>query len=85
MDENNARSHSGATSLAAAGAFWDTHDLTDYDTDQPDVHATFRRTIAIELQLFEAIEHEAHNRGISPETLVNMWLQQKLNDGQRAA
>ena len=79
MEENKRSSISHATSLDEVGAFWDAHDFTDYDTTIPDVTVTFRRTIVIEMDLFEAIEREAQARGVSPETLVNLWLQQKLN------
>jgi hypothetical protein len=80
MDANKRSSISQAATLEEIGAFWDTHDFTDYDTEAPDVSVTFRRTIAIEMQLFEALEHEAHARGVSAETLANLWLQQKLDE-----
>lgn len=80
MGANNASGISQATNIEDIGAFWDTHDLTDYDTDRPDVVFTFRRTIAIEMQLYEMIERAAHLHGVSPETLINLWLQQKVQE-----
>jgi hypothetical protein len=80
MSENKRSSVSYATSLEEVGAFWDTHDFTEHDTNQPDILFTVRRTIAIEAQLFEAIKQEAHSRGVTVETLVNVWLQQKMSD-----
>jgi hypothetical protein len=87
MAESKASSISNATTLDDMGAFWDTHDFTEHDTAEPDVVVTFRRTIAIEAQLWDAIAHEAQLRGVTIETLVNLWLQQKLTDSppQRAA
>lgn len=86
MEENKLSSLSQASALEEMGAFWDSHDLTDYDTDVPDVTVSFRRAIAVEQQLFEAIAQEAQLRGVSPETLANLWLQQKLSEEkQRAA
>jgi CopG antitoxin of type II toxin-antitoxin system len=79
MDENKS-TISQASTLADMGVFWDTHDFTDYDTEAPDISVTFRRSIAIEFKLFEAIEHAAQARGVSAETLVNLWLQQKLDE-----
>lgn len=79
MDANKT-SISQASTLKEIGAFWDTHDFTDYDTAAPDVSVTFRHSIAIELSLFEALEIEAQLRGVSAETLVNLWLQQKLDE-----
>jgi hypothetical protein len=80
MDEIKRSSISHAATLEEIGAFWDAHDMTDYDTDAPDIEVTFRRAIAIEQQLFEAIAQEAQLRGVSPETLANLWLQQKLTE-----
>jgi hypothetical protein len=60
------------------GEFWDTHDFTEYDTDAPDVVFTIARAVQIEADLFAAIERQAQLRGVSVETLVNLWLQQKL-------
>lgn len=81
MAENNSSSRSNATTLEEMGAFWDTHDVTELDDPSvPDVTVTFRRTIAIESQLWDAIAQEAQQRGVTIETLVNLWLQQKLGD-----
>jgi len=32
----------------------------------------------IEIELFAALEKQAHQRGVQVETLANLWLQQKL-------
>ena len=34
--------------------------------------------VPVEVELFGAIEKEARKRGVAVETLVNLWLQQKL-------
>jgi hypothetical protein len=85
MDANKQSSQSQAATLEEIGAFWDTHDFTDYDTATPDVVVAFRHTIAIEMNLYTAIEREAQARGVSAETLINLWLQQKLRDDRQAA
>lgn len=85
MAENNTSSISQATSLEAMGAFWDTHDFTEYDTDAPDVGVTLRPAVRVERALFRLLEQHAHQRGVSVETLINLWLQQKLLDETRAA
>ena len=36
-DETNKTSISKAATLEEIGEFWDEHDLTEYDTDAPDV------------------------------------------------
>jgi hypothetical protein len=85
MAVNKPSSTSKATSLEELGEFWDTHDFTDYDTDVPDVAFRIARAIQIEAELLTALEQQARLRGISIETLVNLWLQQKLNEEVRPA
>jgi len=34
--------------------------------------------VPVEVELFNAIEKEAKRHGVNVETLVNLWLQQKL-------
>jgi len=81
----NRRSSSKADSVETIGEFWDTHDFTDFDTDAPDVHFEVALAVPIEVELFSEIEREAHRRGMTVETLVNLWLHQKLAEGERSA
>ena len=85
MDADKHSSISNATSFEEMGEFWDTHDFTDYNTDTPDVNFTITRTVSIEADLLTALEQQAHLRGVSVETLINLWLQQKLSEQVRAA
>ncbi|MFO1430369.1 MAG: CopG family antitoxin [Candidatus Competibacteraceae bacterium] len=78
MGKNRVSSISKADALEKMGEFWDTHDLTDFDTDAPDVEFSVSSTIAIEPDLLSAIEQQANRRGITVETLINLWLQEKL-------
>ena len=78
MEESKRSSISQANSLEQMGEFWDTHDFTDLDTDAPDVDVTVSYAMQIEADLLASIEKQARLRGISVETLVNLWLQQKL-------
>ncbi|RRR78598.1 MAG: hypothetical protein EI684_00150 [Candidatus Viridilinea halotolerans] len=82
MDANKSQgsSISQATTLEAMGTFWDTHDFADYDTDAPDIPLNIARSVQLEADLWAALESQAHVRGVSLETLVNLWLQQKLNE-----
>ena len=70
-------------SIEEAAEFWDSHDLTDYWDMTSEAHFD----VAIQRQMFlTALEPElakkltacAHERGISTETLINMWLTEKL-------
>ena len=80
MDENKSSSISKADTLEKIGEFWDTHDFTDFDTDAPDVEFKISCAIPIELDLLSSVEKQARQRGIKVETLVNLWLQQKISE-----
>jgi len=63
------------------GEFWDTHDFTDFDDpNAPDIKFEISCAVPIEVELFAALEKQARKRGVRVETLVNLWLQQKLNE-----
>jgi hypothetical protein len=79
MVENNLSSISKADTLEKMGEFWDTHDFTDFDNpDAPDVEFKIACAVPIELDLLASVEKQARLRGVKVETLVNLWLQQKL-------
>lgn len=73
---------SNASTLEEIAEFWDTHSLADYwDQTQEvefEVRAKRRRRITLDPEIYEHIEQQAHIRGLSPETLVNLWLAERL-------
>ena len=73
-----AASVSGARSVEELGDFWDSHSLADYwgETREAlfELRATRRRRVTIAPELYAQVEALAHARGVSPETLVNLWL-----------
>ena len=71
---------SKADSDEAIGDFWDSHDVTEFDTDAPDAEFEVTSTVPVQLELLNEIEEHAAKRGIRVETLVNQWLQQKLDE-----
>ena len=85
MQESRRSSISQAQSLEEMGEFWDTHDFTEFDGNAPDVEFTVASSIAIEANLLSAVEQQARLRGVSVETLVNLWLQEKLAEQMQAA
>ena len=86
MDENKLSSVSKADSLEKMGEFWDTHDFTEYDDlNRPDVDFNISCAVPIELDLLSSMERQAHRRGVKIETLVNLWLQQKLTEETESA
>jgi hypothetical protein len=64
--------------------FWDTHSLADYDESWKDVQCEIdikRRTYQISLDggLYRKLRRAAEARGVSAETLVNLWLQERVS------
>ena len=79
MGANSVSSISQAETLEKMGEFWDTHDFTDFDNmEAPDVACQMACAIPIEADLLSALEQHARRHGVHVETLVNLWLQQKL-------
>jgi hypothetical protein len=65
------------------GEFWDEHDLSDFwgktKSARADVDLESEESLyAIEKGLSETIRREAKERGVSPHTLINLWLQEKI-------
>jgi hypothetical protein len=79
---------SNARTLEEIADFWDTHSLADY-WDQThevsfEVRAQRRRRITLAPEVYNRVEAQAHARGISPETLVNLWLMERLQEARKA-
>ena len=80
MAENKLSSTSKADADEKIGEFWDSHDFTEFDTDAPDADFEVISTVPVRLELLSEIEKQAAKRGVDVETLVNQWLQQKLDE-----
>ncbi|MEA3357813.1 MAG: CopG family antitoxin [Thermodesulfobacteriota bacterium] len=68
-----------------AGNFWDTHDLADYWDQARETDLTFnlkRRHyfIGIAPKIAQELQMISDAEGISAETMVNLWLQEKLQE-----
>ena len=67
--------------IEEASEFWDTHSVADYPSHvvqleyAPEERITF---VAISNDLLTHLEKQAKARGVSVETLVNLWIQEKL-------
>jgi hypothetical protein len=76
---------SKAKSYNEIGEFWDTHDLANYwsktKATRFDVDIQSEITYySIDKKLSERLQSVARERGVSPDTLVNLWLQEKLQE-----
>ncbi len=74
---------SDATSYQQIGAFWDEHDATEFG-EQGEVEfevnlMSERRYFPLDSQLFLKVKQVATQRGVSEETLLNLWIQEKLS------
>jgi hypothetical protein len=76
---------SKASSYEEMGEFWDTHDLTDYwdQTEPVEFTVNIQSEITyypLESSLSDRIQAIAKQRGVSAETLLNLWVQEKLQE-----
>ena len=68
-------------SIEEASEYWDTHSVADHPSRvveieySPEERATL---VAIENDLLRRLSKSAKEKGVSVETLVNLWLQEKL-------
>jgi hypothetical protein len=72
-----------AQTYREVGEFWDSHDLADFRDKTSaasfDVGITSEVTYyAVDKELSERIRHIAQKRGIAADTLINLWVQEKL-------
>ena len=85
----NKSSISKAQSYKETGEFWDNHDLTDFwDQTEPvefeveiESEATY---FPVETSLSAKLVSLAEQRGVSPETLLNLWIQEKMREDTAA-
>lgn len=76
---------SKARSYAEIGEFWDKQDLSDFWSKTRKVkfdvvlepEATY---YPVQKDLSEKIQSEARKQGVSSDTLVNLWLEQKMKE-----
>ena len=80
---------SNAQSYAEMGEYWDSHSLADvWDRTEP---AQFEVAIrsnatyyAVESELSRRLRDLAHRRGVSAQTLLNLWVQEKVSQASPA-
>ena len=78
---------SDSRTLQEIADFWDTHSLADYEDQTSEVEfeirARPRHRITLDPDLYAQIEAQARARGILPETLINLWLAERLQGAGR--
>jgi hypothetical protein len=74
-------------SLEEFWSFWDAHSTADYEDfmEDVDVHVNIRSSkiyCAVAKDIIAQLRTQARRQGISTETLINLWLREKV--GQAA-
>ena len=67
------------------GDFWDTHDLSDFwdQTKKVEFGVDIKSEIiycSLDKKLAEKVQSIAQRRGVSADTLINLWVQEKLQE-----
>jgi hypothetical protein len=75
-------------SVAKAAEFWDSHDLTDYWdlTREASFEIDIQRRVfltALEPGLAKKLTEWARKQGVSTETLINVWLTEKVTEASQ--
>jgi hypothetical protein len=83
MAENKS-SISDAKSYQEIGEYWDSHDLGEIwdETGEAEFEVYLQSDVfyyAVETSLSSKVNSIAEKRGVSAETLINLWLQEKVN------
>lgn len=76
---------SKAQSYTDMGEFWDAHDLSElWEQTQPaEFQVELQSEVAyypLDVTLAAKVHSIAKQRGVSPETLLNLWIQEKLQE-----
>ena len=73
---------SKAQTLEEIADFWDTHSLADHWDETHEVAFEVRMQqrcrVTLTPEIYEKIERYAREQGVLPETLVNLWLAERL-------
>ena len=81
--EENKSSISKASSYQEIGEYWDAHDAADIlNETEVEFEIDLQSDVfyyAVETSLSSKLHRIAERRGVSAETLVNLWLQEKVN------
>jgi predicted HicB family RNase H-like nuclease len=79
------------TSFEELADFWETHDLTDYEDQLQEVSYKVARkpsrqfVVTLSDELTKAMRRAARHEGVSMQTLVNLWVQERLQQYRAVA
>lgn len=83
--EKHKSSISEATVYSEIGEFWDTHDLSDFwdRTKEASFEVGIESEVtyyAVDKMLSDKIQAIAQKRGVTADTLLNLWVQEKVQE-----
>jgi hypothetical protein len=83
MPRRSKSSLSQAQSYREMGDFWESHDLGDFwdKTKEADFEVSIESEViyyCLEKRLSEKVQILARKQGVSANTLINLWIQEKL-------
>jgi len=75
-------------SYSEIGDFWDAHDLSDFwdQTKKAEFEVDIKSEVtyySLDQKLSEQVQSIAQRRGVSADTLINLWVQEKLQEQNR--
>jgi hypothetical protein len=79
------------TSFEALANFWETHDLTDYEDQLKEVKykiaakPTRQFVLTLSDELTKTMQKAVRREGVSMQTLVNLWVQERLQQYRTVA
>lgn len=83
-EEQQLSSISKAATVEGIAEYWEEHSLADHWKETKEVtfevRAKPRHRITIDPELYEQLQKQAQQRGIQPETLVNLWISERLHE-----
>jgi hypothetical protein len=86
--DNQKSSISKGSTTEEIAEFWEDHSLADHWEQTQEVEFEVRaqrpRRIAVDPDLYERLAEQARTRGVTPETLVNQWLSERLTPNKAA-
>lgn len=75
---------SHAQTLEEIADYWDTHSLADHWDETHEVtfvvRAKRRHRVVIEPDLYDLVATQAKQRGVQPETLINLWISERVQE-----
>ncbi len=88
--EDSPSSISQSRSLEEMAEFWDTHDAADFEDQTHEVSLEFdlrshHHYLAIDPDVLAHLREAASARGLSAESLANLWLQERILSNKERA